>query len=252
MTFLEGPEEGKVVRLAELTAKNPATGAVQRVSADELDRIRKTVTEIADSAFDTSLGAADTTSAGTYDVTPDTQSLATPKFESLTDRNTASLDGEIQIVFLPDLDEQYAVRSKNFVSKTAFALKFREGWELSDVKAKHDSTPVAIELLNTVKSAVDAATDIAQAEIEASKKKTPGVGDVLDKQLRAIIGDKQANLYFLVQTTYIKPGVYRINKPWEIEGGLGVNGCGLLAKLGLETFTNTEMVPAARIEKAPK
>jgi hypothetical protein len=68
-------------------------------------------------------------------------------------RKSAVVNGPIQIIFLPDMDEQYAIRSENFVSKSDFSLQFRNGWELTDVSGNHDSTPVALELIKTINAA---------------------------------------------------------------------------------------------------
>ena len=45
----------------------------------------------------------------------------------------------------------------------------------------------------------------------------------------------------------VKPGVYRVSKPWEMNGQQPV-GCGLLAKMGLATFESyrVEMNPTPR------
>jgi hypothetical protein len=55
----------------------------------------------------------------------------------------------------------------------------------------------------------------------------------------------------LIQRTYIKPGVYRLNKPWEVQGGPGVEpvGCGLLARLGLPTVVEIDFRPAGNITR---
>ena len=50
------------------------------------------------------------------------------------------LEGKIQVVFLPDFEERYAVESKNCLTKNAYALNFRHGWELTDVSSEADST----------------------------------------------------------------------------------------------------------------
>src|SRR5262249_58189375 len=58
----------------------------------------------------------------------------------------------------------------------------------------------------------------------------------------------QRTLYRVVTSIYLKPGVYRVNKPWEMEGDHPVSGCGLLAKMGLATFeaSRVEINPSAR------
>lgn len=167
-----------------------------------------------------------------------TTSLDVPKLSDLSTfkasdaRTSAVLKGPMQIVFLPDMDEQYAIRSKNLLAKTAFALKFKEGWQLTDVGAEHDSTTVAIALLDTIDTAVNAAKDIALAGLPA-----PALpADVAPVLL------SDSSLYYLYETTYIKPGVYRLNKPWEMDSETQAVGCGLLAKLGLTTVSEIRLL----------
>jgi hypothetical protein len=156
-------------------------------------------------------------------------------------------DFAIQIFYLPDLDEQYAIKSKNLLAKSTFALAFRNGTELTEVDAEHDATTVTIALLDLLQTAIGTASQVAQTKIQQDAKKTsssgatPGGGAAgggrapLDK----------AQFYQLVERVYIRQGVYRLNKPWEISGpGFDMpRGMGLLAKLGLPTesdvcFTN--------------
>ena len=49
-----------------------------------------------------------------------------------------------------------------------------------------------------------------------------------------------SRLIRMVERVYIKPGVYRLNKPWEVKGpGCDMpTGLGLLAKLGLPTASD--------------
>src|SRR5205823_2203529 len=81
--------------------------------------------------------------------------------------SVAELKGDIQILFLPDMDEQYAIQSKNVFSKSSFGLQFRHGWELTDVSGNHDSTPVALELFATINSAVDAAKALSTSALSS-------------------------------------------------------------------------------------
>jgi hypothetical protein len=158
------------------------------------------------------------------------------------DRHSGALQGNIQIVFLPDMDEQYAVKSRNIVSKSEFTLKFQEGWALNDVYADHDSTPVPLELLNTIDQAIESAKSVALAQMK--KDAAGGGGGPGSRQSgstdRTVMVAEDLPIYKLVQTTYIKPGLYRLNKPWETGGPMPA-GCGFLAKLGLQTVTTVEL-----------
>ena len=187
VTFLNGVGAGKTIPLDQLTTTNPGTGAVQRVSQAELAAMRSLIESRAEklasnSTVDPGVRPAALAKPAPSDalmnsfaaatIGPPSEAFAarvnegavvqaappTPETPaSAKDRHSVHLNGHIQIVFLPDMDEQYAIESRNFVSKSSFTLKFQDGWELSDVYADHDATPVALELLNTIDQAIDTA-----------------------------------------------------------------------------------------------
>lgn len=163
-----------------------------------------------------------------------------------TDRNTARLSGSIEVVFLPDLDEQYAVHNKNILSKSAYNLYFRDGWELSDVSGEFDSTVVPIEILNFIDRAIDSAKTVALSGVNQQARLLGASG----ADARATKQTEGYVVYQVVTTTFLKPGVYRINKPWEM-GDKCAAGCGLLAKLGLATFETTRIEPATSVSLEP-
>jgi hypothetical protein len=158
---------------------------------------------------------------------------------------TVNLTGDIDVVFLPDLDEEYAVHNRNFLGQSTYALNFRDGWQLSSVNGEFDSTTVAIEVLNTIDSAVNAAKDIATAGIGGATPaaaKGAAATQAIDERMAT---DRNLVIAEVVTQTYIKPGFYRVNKPWELEGERGeLVGCGLLMKMGIETVTITTVRPA--------
>jgi hypothetical protein len=149
-----------------------------------------------------------------------------------TPLKTAQLDGNIQIIFLPDLDEQYAIHNRNFLSKSTYSLYFNDGWQLTDVTGDFDSTAVPLEILNFIDTAIDAAKSVAIAGVDRQARALSGA-DVVSGGAR-VAGDRA--FYRVITSTYLKPGVYRVNKPWEMHGAHPPVGCGLLAKMGLATF----------------
>jgi hypothetical protein len=163
-------------------------------------------------------------------VTPDNRPLTPP------------LVGDIQIFFLPDMDEQYAIHNCNVLSKSGYQLLFKDGWQLTDVSGEFDSTPVPLAILNFIDNAINAAKQVAIAGI--------------DRQARILGGDvgtkapkiaASRTVYQVITSTYLKPGVYRINKPWECNQE-HATGCGLLAAMGLATYetTRVEVNPTLR------
>ncbi len=152
------------------------------------------------------------------------------------------LTGAIQVVYLPDLDEQYVIKSKNWLAKSTFALAFRNGTELAQVDAEHDATTVTIALLDLLQTAIGTAAQVAQTGIQqsAQSKKSAqqsGPAGGQDTGGGPPPPTDKTQIYQMVERVYIKPGLYRLNKPWEISGpGCDTpTGMGLLAKLGLPT-----------------
>lgn len=228
--FLDGDRKGQQVKLADLRVTD-AGGAARPMTPDEIARLRGILKEpggVQPVAF-----AQD----GTGGLQPNVDSLAVPAKENITAGTAVTLDGKIQVLFLPDLDEQYAIKSRNILAKSAFRLNFKDGYDLTHAGGNHDSTTVALEVLNTVQTAIQAAQTVGSAGIKARAKALGGGGGdgaklVLDQKL----------VWTLVETTSIRPGLYRLNKPWEDDGGPQPTGCGLLAQLGLPLVCDVALV----------
>jgi hypothetical protein len=151
----------------------------------------------------------------------------------------------IEIVYLPDFDEQYAVHGQNCLSRQAYGLRFEGGWKLTGVNTEVDSTPVPIEFLNLINKAISAARNLELARINPAGITSPAITSPLagfSESTMATDPKDQSKpdylLYEVVTERYIKPGVYRINKPWEI-GAPADPGAGLLAQLGLPLVDRT-------------
>ncbi len=251
--YLDGINAGKTSSLDALRRENAGSPIVTAIKPEEWARMRsvmQTPTQSEDVVpaqhiasqniiiGDQGSGVFAAGDPSTTPEKPDTPKPTTPPVPST--RKSAQLNGSIQIVFLPDMDEQYAIRSKNCFSKSEFSLQFKNGWELTDVSGNHDSTPVAIELFKTIDTAIDVAKSLSTAAVGKVPTPSGGAKDTGSAQDR-----KATNHYYLTKTTMLKPGIYRLNKPWEMEGELPT-GCGFLTKLGLETFTTVELVPVTQ------
>jgi hypothetical protein len=170
--------------------------------------------------------------------------------EDLQPDNTPTVDlkGSIKVVFLPDMDEQYAVHNTSFLGKIAYRLAFKDGWQLQGVSADTDNTAVAIALLKAVQTGIDTAKKVAMkrnALAQALKKPAePAAGNNKAAMLKDG-KDDSLRIMEVATCTYLKPGLYRINKPWEMDGGIACDqDGGFLQKLGLETYVTTEVRPA--------
>lgn len=168
---------------------------------------------------------------------------------------TVNLKGAIDVVFLPDFDEQYAVHNKNILSKSSYGMTFRDGWQLVGLNGDFDSTPVAIALLQTIDSAIDTAKTVATtgldtaAKLAAARKKAEDLVSAAARDENGAV--VQAYVVLEVRREkVIRPGLYRINKPWEMGEDAGLpTGSGLLAKLGLPIEEEASVVRAEVVEK---
>ncbi len=256
LTFLSGPREGRKVRLADLRVETPGAGEVRAMSSAEIQKISGVLTTENDaSEDDQTIGARDTVSGGNAPVGGNNGSSSTGGSAELqeptlvTVQHTPPLTGDISILYLPDLDEQYVIKSHNCLAKSAFGLAIRYGSELVEVQGEHDSTAVPIAILTQVQNAIAAAVGASK---QASQQQQAGGGGPAGagKETQANLDIQGQLVWYLIERTSIKPGVYRLNKPWECEHDVQCQsvGCGLLAKLGLPTVVDVDFKPAATIK----
>ncbi|WP_254508422.1 hypothetical protein [Anatilimnocola floriformis] len=166
---------------------------------------------------------------------------------------SVALSGDIEVIFLPDMDEQYAVHNRNFLAKSSYNLQFKEGWQLAAVNGEFDSTEVAIEVLNTIDSAIEAAKSVATARLPLRYPTPPAPGGNADKTIPLADSKAGREIVFLeaLAVTYLRPGIYRVNKPWEMENGKP-DSPGLLAQMGLPTVTDYRVKPADSLPTQPE
>ena len=268
MTFVDGPRAGQTFRLGDLPVENPGSNGVRLVSPQELQTIQDRVkamaapSDIVAASFRPSVNPAPTVivnneiapandgffAAAAQSVPSGTPmaafsdiaeaSLTMPDKLAVSDPTV--LKGAIDIIYLPDLDEQYVVKSKNCLAKSAFGLAFKNGTELVEVQGEHDTTTVALSFLNLLQTAIGAASGIEQQRA-ANQAKSLQTGSSSAKaalaDLEAEARQSKVAVWQMVERVSIKPGIYRLNKPWENSDDPGLHpvGCGLLAKLGLPT-----------------
>ncbi|HLJ97543.1 MAG TPA: hypothetical protein VKU02_30565 [Gemmataceae bacterium] len=170
----------------------------------------------------------------TVSTTPPSQQNAAPTQDSLP----------YQVVFLPDFEEQYAIRNINFAAKTKYHYTFRNGTDLETVSGGFDSTDVPVAIVQTVGALLTAVS-----QITPSPAKTPTKGGGL-----AALGLDQTHLvdapYYVRTNLAIEPGVYRVQKSWEraaaahTEGMAGDQLCGLFGDVGLQLVESVSVIDA--------
>src|SRR5262249_38221035 len=139
------------------------------------------------------------------------------------------LPDKIQVVLLPDFEEQYAIRNHNILAKTEYNLVFGDDSTLAEMSGSYDATTIPVAVLKTLQKAITAAGEIRAEEI---KKEAPPVTGP-----KAELFDL-SKVYYICQETYIEPGIYRLQKSGErqaAEAPAGITAeraTGLLTELG--------------------
>lgn len=144
-----------------------------------------------------------------------------------------------QFVMLPDFEEQVAVKDVNFAAYGKYELKFADGWQLRSVSGTWDSTEVAIKALQVLSNAVSAAAEVRSEQLTKLPVKRPGA-DVTSQAVG------QPVYAVRVVSTYIEPGVYRLQKTSEKtavapDAGAACPEGGLLSDLGIPVVTDVRV-----------
>ena len=145
----------------------------------------------------------------------------------------------LQVVMLPDFEEQMAVRNKTIAAKSAYDLHFTDGWQLESVNGAWNSTEVPIRLLQSITKVIKAA-EALQLQAIGTAPKGPSPPPFTGK---SNIWNLPAKV-FVTRTYYLEPGIYRIQKSWErqpSEVNSVAAAAGLLSDLGLEIGQNVEI-----------
>lgn len=169
-----------------------------------------------------------------------------PKPEST---NASSSDKPaIQVAFLPDFEEQYVIRNKNFLAKTKYQYDFRNGMQLAGVAGSYNATDVPVKVLETVGNLITAAGKVAETAL--SQPITPG-GE--GKFRFASDGQVIRDSFFIKIEQAIEPGMYRVQKSWErvqASPGMPIDQIsGLFSDVGLDLVETTSILTRDQYEK---
>src|SRR4029450_1925794 len=99
------------------------------------------------------------------------QSAAAPFEDSPTDGGTTpggDVVPGIQVVMLPDFEEQYAIRNRNVAAKSTYDLHFTDGWQLDSVNGTWNSTELPIRILESITKVIKAAEVLQLQAIQSS------------------------------------------------------------------------------------
>ena len=115
----------------------------------------------------------------------------------------------IQVIFLPDFEEQYAIRNKNFLAKTQYQYTFSHGTELDTMSGTYGAVDVPVKILETIGNLITAAGSVA------TQKLTGGGGAAKSASSSGFGGTGDAPTFYIRTKLVIEPGVYRLQKSWE-------------------------------------
>jgi hypothetical protein len=172
----------------------------------------------------------------------------------------------IQVVFLPDFEEQYAIRNKNCQAKTKYKYTFRNGTELAGMAGSYNSTDVPVMIVETVGSLLQAAGQVAMTAIQPASALTQAASSPTTRMNYGAGGktdpDPNPNpiRYYVKIEHVLEPGIYRVQKSWERAAAMPLDGLkpeqfpGLFADVGLEIREVTSIIASAQHDKetAPK
>ncbi len=149
-----------------------------------------------------------------------------------------------QVVFLPDFEEQYAIRNINVLAKTKYRYTFRNGTDLETVATSYNATDVPVAIVNTVGALLTALGTATKPGLPTAKAPT-GAKESLD------VGSVTDAPFYIRQEKSIEPGVYRVQKSWERAAAAPLAElpadelCGLFSSVGLPLVDSVAVIDAA-------
>ena len=158
------------------------------------------------------------------------------------DAEPGEIDDEtLQVVYLPDFEEQMAVKHHNIAAEHDFSLQFVDGWQLATVGEKTDTTAVPLAILSSIRNAIGAATEVESQRLKNANEAAEARenADLLAGRVSDLLSGSVVRV-LLTFTSRIQPGVYRVAKPSEVTCPPSC-GCGFLADLGLPVSESIEL-----------
>jgi hypothetical protein len=120
-------------------------------------------------------------------------------------------DPVFQVVFLPDFEEQFAIRNVNFLAKSDYTYHFSDGWSLDNVSGTYNATDVPVQILKTLGNIINQASAYEVESIKA-RMKTAATKEEGTKDATPVNEEVRFDIQ---RVRRIEPGVYRIQKSWE-------------------------------------
>ncbi|MEM7228853.1 MAG: hypothetical protein AAF432_08565 [Planctomycetota bacterium] len=167
------------------------------------------------------------------DEKPPTELTARTGFISDTDPVTR-LSETMDVVYLPDFDEQYVIRVKGGLGEIDVETKLRNGWAAEVFAQKIDNSNLIPYVIRQVERASEAAAGIATTWMPLAMGLPPGtsparLADLATSQIGEQSDDRQTAkdllgevlLFKIAEVRIAQPGVYPILKPREMRDWFG-------------------------------
>lgn len=126
------------------------------------------------------------------------------------------LRGNFDIAYLPDFEEQYAVKTTTGLGNVRVAVNMGQGWSLQGLDALTDNS----ELNKRIFGLIDEATKLGKAAASAALGLPPGVASMITPQAGEELPEAAAGTPVtlrLVVVHYAAKGLYPVLKPRELQ-----------------------------------
>lgn len=226
-----------------LASDSPAAGTVN-VPARAIGNTRGVSTEGGDVANGSRDGSAKDTAPASGDTAASNQSasgsapstIQTGKYsQAATNDNSAfayqPLRGSMDVVYLPDFEEQYVVTGSSGLGNAQFNINLGQGWSLQGFNAQSDNSALnqrIFQLIDTAQQFASQAATAASGHLTQVLGKanaiSPNGGGVLDAtQAAALPASGERVTLKLVVVHYVAKGMYPVIKPRELQERSGPN-----------------------------
>jgi len=196
---------------------------------------------------------------------------ATTGFINQSDPVTA-LSAKMDVVYLPDFEEQYVIRPRTGLGKAQIETRLRNGWAAEVFSQDVDNSQVIPYVIKQVEQASEAAAGIVTTWMPAAMGLPPGTSPATLLELMGIqpgVARMQAGavdeaagvaekvlgnmlLFKIAEVRVAQPGIYPVLKPREIKQWLKYDGVieGPDAQARFEEFLTQARLPWVRADMA--
>ena len=109
---------------------------------------------------------------------------------TLKSEKSTETEPQMEIIYLPDMREQYSIRPWAFLAKQDLGFTLENGWNLTSVNAKQDATAALEAMAGLAESMVETAPNLIKALTDEPGQEQPGQRELLRPGLYRIILDE--------------------------------------------------------------